>query len=240
MNCNLESFKMHRFLGIAYRGEQPPVYTSIDFKVKGEKYSESFYFYSDRTFRMFKNQLRGEVNYSEVVAFEDIGKVMFKISPHGFSVAMAGTKDITTVVFPGKHLAAWMDYNMCLSDEYVSMESTKIKELARLHKPKTRLVFSSDKTKEDMQRMRKSPWWPTLKRCIQSEMHAMRNNSDGEIIVLHVVQDGAQDSFYFYSSLLNEPDNKFAGTKNWEGGWIKHRLYSEGFPTDEYEYSSHH
>jgi len=62
------------------------------------------------------------------------------------------------------------------------------------------------------------------------KMRVMRNSSDGQRVVLHVVQDGAQDSFYFYSSLLNEPDNNFEGHKNWEGGWIKHRLYSEGFP----------
>jgi len=123
-------------LATSYTGEQPPVYTIINFQVKGAKYSESFYFYSDKTFRMFKNHLRGEVDYSKVVAFEDICKVMFRISPHGFNVATVGTRDIITVVFPGEHLAAWMDYNMCPNDEYVSMEPTKIKELARLTQTK--------------------------------------------------------------------------------------------------------
>ena len=239
MNCNLESFRMKRFLGTAHNDEQQPVFTIIDFRLKGAKYPESFYFYSDKTFRMFKNQLRGEVDYSETVAFEDIGKVMYRISPHGFTVMTADSKDIT-LIYPGKFLAAWMDYHMSLDDEYVILEPERIKELDRLHKPRTRLVFSSDKTKENMQRMHKSPWWPTLKQCIQNEMRVMRNNSDGERLVLHVVQDGTPDSFYFYSSLQNEPDNIFKGKKNWEGGWIKHRLYSEGFPTDEYNYSSHH
>jgi hypothetical protein len=143
------------------------------------------------------------------------------------------------VIFPGRDIADWIEEHEEMMNNYTEYSKWELLALKNINRPRTRLVLSPE-AKELMKKMRRSEAWPSLKRCIQGEMSILRNTSSGDVLVLHVVDDCSDDSFYFYSSMVDESDGIFSGKTAWNGGWIKHRLYEHGETTDNYSYSSHH
>lgn len=234
MKCNLVELRIFcSSRPSIFNKDETVRFFEIQFRTKETKYSQCFIFSSEKTFRLFLAHLRGEVHYTELVAFQDGGYLLYFTGTRGFYFwkgERSGPQ--VEVIFPGPVLADWLDKNMVEDGQWHTMPEKEIAQTTWDVRPRIRLVFANDAVKAQMLRLKQTPWWPSLRHCIRWEMKAVRNSSNGEIRTLNVMVDLFEDCFYFW---MMSADGR---EREWNGGWIKRELHGER--AGQFEYSAHH
>ena len=213
MNINVSNIKLEA----EYVIHNPPNHLRLDFTIyeDGVEYGHFFGVYSRKAIKQFVKQLRGEVDWTEKFAFDDLSRVI-TVTEGNIAIYYYSSRGVTHLILPGPELAAYIEHlvhgmrpgqtRSGLIDERTTWQ-WKHKYAAN-----TKVLFTEEAWNL-LQAQMVGPYKESLSDCLAGWIRIAQNASNGDLTTLNVY---AEQPSSFYVSVEKH------GERYMNGGIILH------------------